>query len=95
MRDQESEEIICRCEEVTDKEIREVIRSGKHTMNSVKRATRAGMGLCQGKMCAKLVSRLIVEETGKKMAELAPFSVRPPVRPITIADMVLKGEEER
>ena len=40
--------IICRCEEVTEGEIKKAIRSGARTITGIKRRTRAGMGLCQG-----------------------------------------------
>ena len=40
--------IICRCQEVTEKEILEAIADGATTVDGVKRRTRACMGLCQG-----------------------------------------------
>ena len=47
--------IICRCEEITKGEIKAAIRNGMHTVNGIKRITRAGMGLCQGQTCQRLV----------------------------------------
>ena len=40
--------IICRCSDVTLKEIRELIKDGYVTFDEIKRITRAGMGPCQG-----------------------------------------------
>ena len=74
--------LICRCEEVTEEEIRQAVRDGADAIAGVKRRTRAGMGLCQGHTCSKLVARIIAEETGKSVAEILPATVRPPVRPI-------------
>lgn len=74
--------LICRCEEVTEEEIRRAIREGADTITGVKRRTRAGMGLCQGHTCSKLVARIIAEETGKNMAEISVSNARPPVRPL-------------
>jgi len=74
--------IVCRCMEVTEREIREAIRSGCHTFNAVKKVTRAGMGLCQGRTCEQIINRLIAEETGINLGDLPPRSVRPPLRPI-------------
>jgi NAD(P)H-nitrite reductase large subunit len=74
--------LICRCEEVTEEEIRRAVRDGADTIAGVKRRTRAGMGLCQGHTCSKLVARIIAEETGKPLAEILAATVRPPVRPI-------------
>jgi len=80
----EDDLIICRCEEVTREEISEVIRQGAQTADEVKRLTRAGMGLCQGKSCRRLINRIIAEETGKDIAEISSSSYRPPVRPIQL-----------
>ncbi len=74
------EKIVCRCEEVTEDEIREAIRSGVRTLDGVKRITRAGMGLCQGRTCQRLVEKIIAQETAVKLSDLLPPSKRPPVR---------------
>lgn len=76
--------IICRCEEITLGEIKKAIREGAHDADSVKRMTRAGMGLCQNKTCYSLIARIISTETGKKLYEITPFKSRPPVRPVKI-----------
>jgi NAD(P)H-nitrite reductase large subunit len=76
--------IICRCEEITLGEIRKAIREGAHDTDSVKRMTRAGMGLCQNKTCYNLIARIISRETGKEFCEIKPFTARPPVRPVRI-----------
>jgi NAD(P)H-nitrite reductase large subunit len=80
----EDEIIICRCEEITLGEIQKAIRKGAHDADSVKRMTRAGMGLCQNKACYNLIARIISKETGKKFSEITPFTSRPPVRPVKI-----------
>lgn len=74
--------IICRCEEVTQREILEVLQAGGATVNEVKRLSRAGMGLCQGKICCRLVSRIVASHTGRPIAEVEQLTARPPVRPI-------------
>lgn len=79
--------IICRCEEVTQKEILEVLQAGGATVNEVKRLSRAGMGLCQGKICCRLVSQIVAARTGRPIAEIEPPTARPPVRPIPMGVM--------
>ena len=76
--------VICRCEEVTLGEVLKAIREGAHSLDAVKRMTRAGMGLCQNKTCFNLIARLIHQETGIPLADLAPFTARPPVRPVPV-----------
>lgn len=58
--------IICRCEMVTEAEIRAAVRRpvGARTVDGVKRRTRAGMGRCQGGFCLPRVADIISEETG-------------------------------
>lgn len=73
--------VMCRCMEITDQEIREAIHHGAESFDAVKRVTRAGMGLCQGRTCQHLVEHLITQETKVAVAELPPLSVRPPLRP--------------
>ena len=48
--------IVCRCEQVTEAEIRHSIRRpvGATSVDGVKRRTRAGMGRCQGVFCLGL-----------------------------------------
>jgi len=90
MRD--AEEFVCRCEEVKRESIEQAIKEGALTLDAVKRLTRAGMGLCQGRTCRRLVSRLIVEVGGKSREDLPPPTVRPPVRPIPVRSLI-KGED--
>jgi len=73
--------VICRCEEVTEGEINQAIKSGARTITGIKRRTRAGMGLCQGRTCQILVRRLLAKETKQKEGDLRPPTIRPPVRP--------------
>lgn len=76
------DELVCRCGEVTLQEIREAIRGGARDVNAVKRWTRAGMGLCQGKTCGQLVARIISEELGIPLSEVKTGTARAPIRPI-------------
>jgi NAD(P)H-nitrite reductase large subunit len=79
--------VICRCMEVTVKEVVEAIQLGADSFDAVKRVTRAGMGLCQGRTCQHLIERLITEETGLKTGELQPISIRPPLRPTALKNI--------
>ena len=76
--------VICRCEEITRADIEEVISQGVTRMNEVKRLTRAGMGLCQGKTCGRLVAGILARETGQSLQELKPSTSRPPARVLTL-----------
>ena len=56
--------IVCRCEVVTEAEIRDAIRRpvGARSIDAVKRRTRAGMGRCQGGFCSPRVMEILCEE---------------------------------
>lgn len=86
--------IICRCEEITLKEIKNAIASGATTVDGVKRITRAGMGLCQGRTCRSLIENIISQELNKPKEELEYPSIRPPVRVMKIKAIAGVGREE-
>jgi bacterioferritin-associated ferredoxin len=75
---------VCRCEEVTEEEVRKMVRAGIHSVDGIKRATRAGMGLCQSKTCFTNIARIIHEETGIPLEEIGPMRIRIPVRPLKV-----------
>ena len=64
--------IICRCEVVTEAEIRRAVNRpvGARSVDGVKRRTRAGMGRCQGGFCLPRVASIISEETGIPLKEI-------------------------
>ncbi len=58
--------VVCRCETVTEGEIRDAIDRplGAVTLDGVKRRTRAGMGRCQAGFCSPTTIALIAEKLG-------------------------------
>jgi len=87
MKNKDDDVIVCRCEEITLGEIKQAIREGARDVTGVKRRTRAGMGLCQGRTCEKLIQQIIKEELDKKAEEIRPSTFRPPVRPMTFGTL--------
>ncbi len=82
---QKDELIICRCESVKLGQIQSSIHhSGAQTVNQIKKLTRAGMGLCQGRTCAKVIESILTSE-GRMSAGTEPYQARPPVRGIPVA----------
>ncbi len=79
--------LVCRCEEVTVGEIRKAIEQGARDVIGVKRRTRAGMGLCQGRTCEKMVQQILCQELGLCPEETGSSSIRPPARPITFGTL--------
>lgn len=89
-----SDVIICRCEEVTRKEIEDAISDGATRMDEVKRCTRAGMGLCQGRTCRKQVEKILSEKTGVQLKDIKPSNYRQPVRPVKL-EVLSELKEEK
>ncbi len=87
--------IICRCQEVTEKEIKEAIEEGAVSLNGVKRRTGAGMGLCQGRTCRRLIAAMIAQATGLAPADIEPATVRIPVRPVRIGTLIQEKDKDR
>lgn len=79
--------IICRCSDVTLKEIRDLIKQGYDTFDEIKRITRVGMGPCQGRTCTPLVLKEIANITGKPLSEIMPGTFRPPVKSIKLGEI--------
>jgi len=82
--EEEEDRPVCRCEEISEREIREAIRAGARTVREIKRWTRAGMGICQGRTCRRLVERILCEELGVSPSEVEISSFRQPVRPVSL-----------
>ena len=103
---------VCRCEEVTAREILEVrpprylnwnrpgrndrslrtmLGEGTPHPDQVKRLTRAGMGLCQGRRCREQVQALLALGAGCTLPEVPLASYRAPVRPLPLR---LAGQSE-
>jgi sarcosine oxidase, subunit beta len=76
-------EIVCACEDVTRDDVRRAFAAGNRDVESVKRLTGFGTGPCQGKSCLVAVLRELLA-LGATPGELAPFTARPPVQPVTL-----------
>ena len=64
--------IVCRCEQVSEGEIRDAIRRplGAKSLDGVKRRVRAGMGRCQGGFCSPRIMDILAEEWGVDAADI-------------------------
>jgi len=93
MKKQEDETYICRCEEVSRQAVLDAIADGATTVRGVKIRTEAGMGLCQGRTCRRLISQLLAESGVRPLSGIYPNRSRPPVRAARIAEFI-KAEDD-
>jgi len=87
MAEADSHLLICRCEEVTEEEILNAIDEGAHSLWQVRRRTRQGMGLCEGRSCQRLAARLLAATLGVPIEEVLTPAYRPPVGPVSLSTL--------
>ncbi len=76
--------ILCRCEEVTAGEVAASAQEWNGSLRTIKQLTRAGMGNCQGRICASLVAQIAARASGKSVEEIGLDTPRPPIKPIPL-----------
>lgn len=86
--------IVCRCEEVTAAQVREVVAQGCQGPNQAKAYLRCGMGPCQGRLCGLTVTELIADARGLPPSEIGYYRLRPPVKPVTLAEFAAMDKPE-
>lgn len=82
-----SKTLLCPCEDVTATEVDHAIAKGYCDIESVKRFTGFGTGMCQGKQCLNAVARHLEAHAPKKPKpeQLRPFTPRPPLFPTELS----------
>ncbi len=91
---EEDKEYICRCEEITRKDVEDLIDSGITDYEEIRRVLRIGMGPCGGKTCRAVVLNIIANKTGKSIADIELGFYRPPVIPLPFEAITNQLKEE-
>lgn len=86
--------IVCRCEEITARQITDTVALGCTGPNQMKAFLRCGMGPCQGRLCGLTVTELIAQARGVPPQEVGCFRLRAPVKPITMAQLAALPKTE-
>ena len=79
--------IVCRCEEVTARQVRDAVARGCTGPNQVKAFVRCGMGRCQGRLCGLTVAEIIADTRGVAPRTVGYYRIRFPAKPITLAEL--------
>jgi NAD(P)H-nitrite reductase large subunit len=74
--------VVCRCQGTTVAELSDAAARGVTTIRGLKLGTRAGMGLCQGRVCAPIIAGLVgaagwIGPDPRSEAPRARFPVKP------------------
>ena len=86
--------VICRCEEVLLSDILTSIDQGTTTAKEIKLSTRAGMGICQGKICRPLLEKILSEYMMQDDHVGSPLTHNFPARPITLEELSMHNLKE-
>jgi len=84
---QQPETIVCRCEEISVGQIRDVVESGCAGPNQLKSYSRCGMGPCQGRLCGLTVSELIAGIMDKPVSDVGYYRLRSPIKPLLLGEL--------
>jgi thioredoxin reductase len=84
----QSDTAVCRCEGLALAEVEKGFAAGPHGIGALKRATRAGMGRCQGRYCGPVLAAMAAGREGVALDEAAYWAPRPPIKPMAIADII-------
>ncbi len=85
--------LLCACEDVTYDEARAAVRAGHTDMESVKRYTGLGTGVCQGRSCLSSLAGLL-HELGASPESLAPTTPRPPAWPVPLGVLAARADDD-
>lgn len=81
--------MVCRCEEVSAGEIRQMAQLGCAGPNQTKTFSRCGMGPCQGRFCGLTVAELLAQQHQQPVADIGYYRIRAPIKPVTIGDLAV------
>ena len=79
---------------MTARQVTETVALGCTGPNQMKSFLRSGMGPCQGRLCGLTVTELIAAARGVTPAEVGYYRLRPPVKPITLAELAALPKTE-
>ncbi len=63
-------DIVCRCEMISAREVRDAIKHGARTLDGIKFRTRAQAGRCHGSFCTTRLMRILSEETRRPLTAI-------------------------
>src|SRR5690606_9384885 len=86
--------VVCRCEDVTEKDVARAVALGYADIEEVKRYTGFGTGPCQGKECQAMIAGLLAELAAVSAGSVPPFTARPPLQPTPLGILADLGEDD-
>jgi thioredoxin reductase len=75
----------CTSDKMAARDAHSLLQDGPFNPDQIKRLTRAGMGVCQGRRCREQIAMLFAIESGTTVGAIPLASYRAPVRPLPLA----------
>jgi len=86
--------VVCRCEEITAGELRQVVRdTGAIELNRLKALSRVGMGRCQGRICGAAAAEILAHATGQPIQLVGRLRGQAPIKPLPFTVVEAATEE--
>jgi NAD(P)H-nitrite reductase large subunit len=76
--------IICRCEEITLKQLKSAVADETIQIKDFKRMTRMGMGPCEGRMCGPAVIEMLRHRLNAPVEDVGYLNPRPSIKPVAL-----------
>ena len=87
------EATLCRCESISRGDFERQLQLNPHVVSAdaAKLLTRAGMGMCQGRLCGDNVTRTIARQRGLTVTEVGTFQAQAPIKPVQLEVLCSRG----
>ncbi len=81
-------------EQMSRRNLQTQLKDNPVNPNQIKRLTRAGTGICQGRQCREQVAMLSSDQSGIDLSEVPPMTYRAPLRPLPLNVMWPEDEPD-
>ena len=86
--------VICRCEEVTLRQLKAALADRTIQVTDFKRMTRMGMGSCEGRMCGPSTIEMIRHRLNASAEDVGCLKPRPSIKPVALGVLVAEKPSE-
>ena len=85
--------VVCTCEDVTLGDLETALEKGYRDVESVKRYSGFGTGICQGRSCLAAIARYL-QAKGLDPEAVEPITPRPPIFPVPLGHLAAAPDPE-
>ena len=87
--------VICRCEDVTLKQLKAALADDTIQIKDFKRMTRMGMGPCEGRMCGPAVIEMLRHRLNASAEDVGCLKPRPSIKPVALGVLAAEKPVEK